>query len=491
MAIISDVNQVEITPKSGSRVIKVGNNFLPVAGAETDDFSMANAEARDVRSGKIVVSPDGGMTIGTLFVPDVFVGKVVYYQPYLPAAGELLDKITISGITSNEDIDYSFLNGAYYVTDETCTNKDPFTRIYKHESGEWYIWGEGYIDEYDNSVSEASWYIGHNPESGLFCFDGELLYENGNIISGNYELWDGDWNFSFSIYVSSRFFDYREQQSKIRLIPVSSASDGEDSLMGHIIESKSFTTKPQIGNFYLFANKSGSDGFFTETGLFILDEVKLPRPRRYRSDGILNLFCETIGSNYVNTNPLWQPNENLYITSEKGERSVWGWNFDGGYILASNGEKPDEDDDYFDFGEDDFTWEADIYAVNNRRQCIFSAAQWDVDDNAFAIAFSYNQDLRISAFGTESDGWGNAYLTPELELNRWYHVAIQRKDDTLYCLIDGVKTSYQASMSNKHVGKTCTKFTIGCWPDDPGDFDAQWQGYMDNIRISTETRYEV
>lgn len=428
-----------------SRVIKVNGKYIPIADDKFLDF--VTATAGDIASGKTGADEHGYPVFGT-YKPSggssgtFDLAKVTEYTPYAPAVTGL-SQIVVSGLGD----DYDSANGTYNVTAETKKESDIFKRIYKHTSGEWYIWGE-----YEPEYEEGYWYIGVAPDSGDLVY-----YTSEELTDGEYYFENWDTGDSYDVALDVTKTNYPESPMVLKGVKATGYHDGECTFSTAETDFIGFDAVPQVGLTYAVFVDS-LVGKSIDTMLLKLS---------FDGDDVL-----ADSSSYAHI-----------VTQEDGEVLSEGysgnaWDFDGGFL------KIEPKGNEFVFGTNDFTIEAYIYPTSDRRQCIF--AYW-MNDRTFAISFSYDEDCRINVFGGKQ-GWNNRNVSDPLELNRWYHVAFVRKGNTLTCYIDGKPTGYTVDMTNVNVGEQMA-VSFGRWVDDPGDFDARWRGYMDDIRISNVARY--
>lgn len=134
--------------------------------------------------------------------------KIDTYIPHKDSYKSVTD-ITVSGagaFGSEEDgdyTDYSSANGKYLVTPETAENENPFERVYKHETANWYI--HGYFEE---EYEEGYWYIGTSPDSERLA---RSTSSNEQIQSGTYTFEDWDWGWEVEVTLAVNEVDVPEQ----------------------------------------------------------------------------------------------------------------------------------------------------------------------------------------------------------------------------------------------------------------------------------------
>ncbi len=162
---------------------------------------------------------------------------------YVPATAEVtgLSQIVISGLGD----DYDSANGTYVVTAETEKETDPFKRIFKHTSGEWYIWGE-----YEPEYEEGYWYIGPAENSGnLVC------WTNEEFIDGEYYFEDWDSGDSFDVSLDVTKTEYPATPMVLKGVRAK-RYDGE--LSAWIVGTAEFSLGayniPKIGSLYALAD---------------------------------------------------------------------------------------------------------------------------------------------------------------------------------------------------------------------------------------------
>lgn len=134
--------------------------------------------------------------------------KIDTYIPHKDSYKSVTD-ITVSGagaFGSEEDgdyTDYSSANGVYRVTPETAENENPFERVYKHETANWYI--HGYFEE---EYEGGYWYIGTSPDSERLA---RSTSSNEQIQSGTYTFEDWDYGWEVEVTLAVNEVDVPEQ----------------------------------------------------------------------------------------------------------------------------------------------------------------------------------------------------------------------------------------------------------------------------------------
>lgn len=161
--------------------------------------------------------------------------KVAEYSPATPAI-TAISKVVLSGFGD----DYSGANGTYDVTAETQSESDPWKRIYKHTSGNWYFWGE-----YDEEYEEGYWYVGVAPDSGDL-----VTWTSEELSSGEYyfENWDSGDSYNVSLDVTKT--DYPEVPMVLKGVMATGYADGEWSFEETEQSFTGFETKPKPSFIY-------------------------------------------------------------------------------------------------------------------------------------------------------------------------------------------------------------------------------------------------
>ena len=161
--------------------------------------------------------------------------KVTEYIPYAPALSAV-SQIVVSGFGD----DYSGANGTYNVTAETQAEADIWKRIYKHTSGEWFIWGD-----YDEDMEEGYWYIGVASDSGDM-----VTYTTEELSDGEYgfENWDTGDNYDVTLDVTKT--DYPERPLVLKGVKAAGYTDGEWSFADSEQNFTGFETTPKKSYIY-------------------------------------------------------------------------------------------------------------------------------------------------------------------------------------------------------------------------------------------------
>lgn len=204
------------------------------------DLSFVTAGAKQILAGYVGADAQGNPINGEM--PDEWYDIVIVksWHPEYPACTGL-SQIVVSGMTdigSEEDGDftaYSEANGTYLVTPETERIEKPFGRIYKHESKEWYIWGN-----YDSEYEEGYWHISQSTDSS------GLTYMTGNeqLASGTFTFEDFDWGASFDVTLDVTETVYEEQPAEAVVIPLITTSEDPEFIVYQ------WDVIPQVGRTY-------------------------------------------------------------------------------------------------------------------------------------------------------------------------------------------------------------------------------------------------
>ena len=160
---------------------------------------------------------------------------------YIPATPDLtaISKIVIFGLGD----DYFGANGTYNVTAETQTEADPWKRIYKHTSGNWYFWGE-----YDEEYEEGYWYIGVALDSGDL-----VTWTSEELSSGEYyfENWDSGDSYDATLNVTK--INYPASDMVLKGMLATAYTDGEWSFASAEQSFTGFEETPKAGFIYAAA----------------------------------------------------------------------------------------------------------------------------------------------------------------------------------------------------------------------------------------------
>lgn len=230
-----------ITPGTSDQVI-AADTYL--TGKQTIKGD-ANLTAGNIKSGvsifDITGTFEGSGGGGTGGSGTFDLAKVTQYSPATPALSAI-SKIVLSGFGD----DYSGANGTYNVTAETQNEADPWKRIYKHTSGEWYLWGE-----FDEEYEEGYWYVGVASDSGDMVTwtsdeleDGEYYFEN----------WDSGDSYDASLDVTKT--NYPELPATIKGVMAKRYDiDANAWVVGSSeIGLDGVLNTPKVGGLYVVAN---------------------------------------------------------------------------------------------------------------------------------------------------------------------------------------------------------------------------------------------
>ena len=424
---------------------------------------------------------------------------IVQVTKYIPpaSAGERPTRVTFSGFTDlgtrHRDgkaypIDTGLANGVYEVTPETKDNEE-IHRVYRHTSRPSItlqyssdLWTDG---------CRMGWTI-INPAStlALLGFDrGEIIwFMDEGYYEGEYEyepfigvVWwrgvvpgvgDADTHPIEVVGSLEEGVEHPDIPPFIEGYKATSYSNGKWNFSDTVSTFSNFDVPPELGNIYAATGES-------------LIGRRIDAIQLYTADTDTVLMMD-----FNNGIPRDISQFRHEIRLEGGESiddgyTGKGWNFNGGWLSATPRIYDDGIGTEFVFGDSDFTWEAYIYPTSQRRQCLFAYGL----DYVFGVCFSYNEkDCKLTVFGN-IDNWQPTEFSESLQLNKWYHVAVVRKGNVLYSFINFKYSGYAPII--RSVGAENNWFSIGRWGDDPSDFNAHWQGYMDDIRISNVARYEV
>ena len=217
-----------ITPGTSDQTIAAG---VYLSGKQTIKGD-ADLKAANIKKGVQIFNVTGsyegdGGTFG--------LAKVTEFSPATQAFSGL-SEIVVSGLGGG----YDTANGTYKVTAETEREADPFKRIYKHPSGEWYFWGE-----YNSEYEEGYFYIGPAENSGSFgCWiseefsDGEYYFED----------WDSGDSFEVTLDVTST--NYPATDMVLKGVIATGYRNGEWSFSEAETDFTGFEQTPTLGDVY-------------------------------------------------------------------------------------------------------------------------------------------------------------------------------------------------------------------------------------------------
>ena len=223
------------------------------------------------------------------------------------------------------------------------------------------------------------------------------------------------------------------------------------------------------GNWYT-SNGHGKDG---GSGIVIISY----------EDPALARHTITANGDAANQRPQPHKNIGIYGTANMlgpkvGTSLIDGFGTSSDYITVA-------DSSDWDFGTGDFTFECWY-----RRSAYDSrdGYLWDFSDGTSRITGLLINDAagyRVNWFGT---GWSNT--TEDIDgglLNKWHHLALVRDSGTGRWYVDGVQQNTLSSWTTDFSGTWTNKLGIR-YAISSGDWD-EWQGVMEQFRISNSCRY--
>lgn len=390
-------------------------------------------------------------------------------------------QVMVSGFGTHtlgdESVDYSKYNGTYNVIAEIASANSTKKRVFKHETEQMYL-----FRYYDNESGNGWGWFFRDTYSNASTYSCLMFNSSSGDMPAGANTWylqeESD---SVTLTLTPTVTEYPKQE----LVLTGSGMSGFDGYKWVSAETtgsySGFEETPEVGAVYAVY-----DGALIGKKIDVDYGIVLP----YKRDGYTRLvmpFAEGENRDSFLVDGSIMHHETTG-TSEltfysDGGRDVTFCEFNGGYIKVKN------TDNAFLF-DGDFCMEVDVYPTAASRQCIFA---YD-SDYLFGVCFSYDgtNDRKISVF--HPGNWTDEQMSDALELNRWYHIAIQRKNGVISCYIDGVATGYtisdEATIGTDNYGETTAEhFTLGMWGDDAGDFSARWQGKMAAVRVSNKARY--
>jgi len=132
----------------------------------------------------------------------------------------------------------------------------------------------------------------------------------------------------------------------------------------------------------------------------------------------------------------------------------------------------------------DVTWECWIYVNNVTGAKIVMGGRYDYEPLIYLSGSTLR--LYLSSNGTS---WNlvNGATFGTLAINTWYHIAFVRNGTTVKTYRDGVEQSSTAVSTTAIWWTSTPQLYIGCI--DPTLSNAFWNGYIDEVRISSTARY--
>lgn len=458
--LVFDITNYYLCDHSPATITQEGAKII-IDGELTYSHTIELAAAAVTETASQVTITPGWVDSELVFGKGSALVKVTeFVAPY--DAYSAAESIGVTGFATyegyEETVDYSDWNGTYSVTPETKSARSTEKRVFKHSSAERYL-----FRIYDQDNGDFYWVFNTTP-SADYLYDADFY--NENLVSGSWHSYEYETSAALSIFPDE--VSYPAQPLVLKGTAVSGFDGNSWQSDGTVSEYNSFEETPQVNGIYA-ASADGLVGKMIDTAstavsIYGRDSyTKLLLPFDSSSPmldlSLAHRSCISSGGNVE--------------TGYDGKSD--GWFFNGQYIKVTNS------DNAFTF-DGDFCFEAHIFPVSDARQCIFA---YD-PDGVFGVCFSYNSDRKISVF--HSGSWGDNQLSDALELNKWYHLVIQRKAGVISCLLDGTATGCTVTDTTT-VGSDGEFFTLGMWGGDAGDFDSRWQGCMDEVRISNKARY--
>ena len=228
-------NKSGVTEKLSISGMTAAINLISDGGGTSVDLSFVTAGADQILVGYVGADAQGNPINGEL--SDLWYSTVIVesWHPQRPGCTGL-SEIIVSGLGS----DYASANGTYEVTEETERIAAPFERIYKHSSGEWYIWGE-----YEPEYEEGYWHIGPSPDSGSLAY-----WTTEALADGTFTFEDWDSGDSFDVTLDVTETAYEEQPAEAVVVPQVTTSEDPEFIV------YSWDVIPQVGRTYNCSNSN-------------------------------------------------------------------------------------------------------------------------------------------------------------------------------------------------------------------------------------------
>jgi len=150
-------------------------------------------------------------------------------------------------------------------------------------------------------------------------------------------------------------------------------------------------------------------------------------------------------------------------------------------------ELPDSPDWQLGGGTGDFTWETWIYPTDTVSEGRFLGQRSD-DNNRWSIELYLG---KINFYMKSGGSVVGSFLetdTGAVTQDQWNHVAFVRSGSTPYIFVDGVSVAVTTSVAFGTMVDVPSTLTIGKYYSGSSDAD-DYEGYMDEIRISNNARY--
>lgn len=145
---------------------------------------------------------------------------------------------------------------------------------------------------------------------------------------------------------------------------------------------------------------------------------------------------------------------------------------------------PDSSD--WDFSTGNFTIEAFVRPTAFGTYDCIIAQKDNNSDYAFALYLKGTTQLRFNFWNdTSSVGVDHDFISPiTMTTNKWYHVAVVRNSTDIDCYVNGVACSNTYNISTNSFKDASSELWIG-----RDTFNLYFNGYVDEVRISTIARY--
>jgi len=141
----------------------------------------------------------------------------------------------------------------------------------------------------------------------------------------------------------------------------------------------------------------------------------------------------------------------------------------------------------FDFGTNDFTFEAWIYcteAPGSFDDVIFGSGAWGGPNYDYTFDLTPTGAVRLELYNGSST-YDKITAFNVISQNTWHHVAVSRSSGSIKIFVDGTEPSYSTdTASNQNLQSNGSNPWIG-----RQGRGAYFKGYIDEVRISNNARY--
>lgn len=196
--------------------------------------------------------------------------KVTEYSPYLRGTN-YMSTLVFMGFETYEDGYYSDLNGVYnriddYITNDIINHSGLSKAEFKHETNDYYIWFDEYLDFENPENTELYVYIGRR-QRGDTILESYMLMPSWTLPTTNFTFMDYDSGGEVTVAVETFYKWHEEEPLVLKGVKATGYSDGEWSFSTSETDFTGFENEPRRNFIYAVTN-----------GKLIGDKVDCPYP---------------------------------------------------------------------------------------------------------------------------------------------------------------------------------------------------------------------